>query len=156
MEQYQYSKTTNAGMVLGTIGMVLGIISFVTAIIPCTWYLAVALAPSALILSIIGLVQANRYNGSKGMPVAGLIISSVAIIFVILWFSLFASIVSFGSKFVDEIGNIEDWSTEFEEAIDEETMRELEDVMDDLENDIDYYGVDTLEFNEEDEIENNE
>ena len=156
MEQDQYSKKTNAGMVLGIIGMVLGIISFVTAIIPCTWYFAVALAPSALVLSIIGLVQANSYNGSRGMPLAGLIISSVAIIFVAVWLTIFASIASFGSKFVDDLENIEDWSTEFEEAIDNETMRELEDVMDDLENDIDYYDADTIEVSEYDEIENNE
>lgn len=73
-------NNNGSGQVLGIIGFVLGIISIILAFIPCIGLYAIFPGAIALILAIIGLMQVNKSGGSKGLSIAGIIISAIAII----------------------------------------------------------------------------
>jgi hypothetical protein len=72
-------------------GMVLGIVGFIVAFIPCLWWGGLLLGILGAIFSGIGLAQANKAGAGKGMAVAGLVLSILAIIWAPLWVYLFVS-----------------------------------------------------------------
>lgn len=75
----------NNGMAIA--GMVLGIVGFVVAFVPCIgWVLALIMGIVGATLSGIGLASANKLGSGKGMAIAGLVLSILAIIWVPIWF----------------------------------------------------------------------
>jgi len=74
----------------GIAGMVIGIIAIITSFIPCFFWWAITLGVMGLVLSAIGLGQAKKANLSRGMAIAGLICSVIAIVIVVVWGMLFA------------------------------------------------------------------
>ena len=63
-------------------GLVLGIVAIVVSFIPCIGLFAFIPAIFGIIFSIVGLVQAKKTGDGKGMTVAGLVLSILAIIWI--------------------------------------------------------------------------
>ena len=77
---------------MGVASLVLGIISLVTGWVPFICFIALILAIIGLILGIVDTIKKGKVPGAKkGISIAGLIISAVAIPIII-----FSSLVSFG------------------------------------------------------------
>ena len=77
---------------MGVALLVLGIISLVTCWIPFICFIAFILAIVGLILGIVDTIKKGKVPGAKkGISIAGLIISAVAIPIII-----FSSLISFG------------------------------------------------------------
>ncbi len=130
---------TNAGHGLGVAGLVLGILSLLMAFIPCVGVIAIGPGGVAVVLSIIGLTQASKNNGAKGINIAALVISSLGTLIACLWLFVFVGIAS-----LDE-GQIENMV----EDVIEEVVREsnscntdLQDEMDKLEMELDSIKMD--------------
>lgn len=70
----------SSSQILSIVGFVLAIIALIISFIPCVGLYAIFPGAIGLILTIIGMVQINKSGGSKGLSIAGMIISIVAII----------------------------------------------------------------------------
>lgn len=131
-------KTSTAGQVMGIIGIVLGIISLIVAFIPCVGVVAFLPAGLALIFSVISIVQASQGYGSKGLGIAALIISVVAILVAALWLMVISSGASFiTNKVINNSDKIEKFGKEFEKSFNEEMEKsniDMNAVSDSLEN----------------------
>ncbi|MGZ3900691.1 MAG: hypothetical protein ACXVNQ_09710 [Bacteroidia bacterium] len=75
----------NAGKSMGIAGMILGIVAIIVSFVPCFGWWAVVLAVVGVVLSAISLTQANKAGASKGMAIAGLICSILAIVIGSIW-----------------------------------------------------------------------
>ena len=130
---------TNAGHGLGVAGLVLGILSLFMAFIPCVGVIAIGPGVIAIVLSIVGLVQANKNNGAKGINIAALVISAIGTIIACLWLFIFVGIAS-----LDE-GQIEDMVEDVLEEVIRETNScntDLQDELDELEMQLDSIKID--------------
>jgi hypothetical protein len=135
-------QRSNAGQGIGIAGLVLGITAIPLAIIPCTFPLALPLAAVGIILSAVGLSQASRMIGAKGMPVAGLVVSIIAMMIALMWGLLIPTVIDKDNKFWRD-GVVEKISKKVEQDIEgsfedvdkeiEKIDKNLEDVLDDLE-----------------------
>lgn len=84
VERVRASHGGNNGLAIA--GMILGIVGFLVVFIPCVgWLLAIVLGIVGATLSGIGLGTAGKYGGGKGMAIAGLVLSILAIIWVPVW-----------------------------------------------------------------------
>jgi len=135
---------TNAGQGLGVAGLILGILCLFMAFIPCVGVIAIGPGIIAVVLSIVGLVQANKNNGAKGINIAALIISALGTLIACIWLFVFVGIASLDE---DQIENM------VEDVI-EEVVRgtnscntDLQDELDDLE-----MHLDSLKFDEAIEV----
>ncbi|MBA3665559.1 MAG: SdpI family protein [Bacteroidetes bacterium] len=96
MEQNTTTTTTtppsnpNAGKGMGIAGMILGIVAIIVSFVPCFGWWAVVLAVVGLILSAVSMSQAQKAGASKGMAIAGLICSIIAIIIGSIWIFVIA------------------------------------------------------------------
>lgn len=99
----QVEQKTNAGQGLGIAALILGIISFPVALIPCFGITATLFAVVGVILSAIGLSQATKRNGAKGLNLAGLILSSLALLVIVAWSLVFAKAISDNGDFKHQI-----------------------------------------------------
>ncbi len=136
---------TNAGQGLGIAGLILGIIAIPLAILGCTSVLGLVLGIAGVILSAVGLSQATKSNGTKGLPTAGLVVSILGTAIALMWILFFARIAHEGGRWwgregiriMEEIN--EDFGDEIEETFEdigkelEELGEELEDKLEDLE-----------------------
>jgi hypothetical protein len=146
--------TTTAGQGMGIAGLILGIIAIPLAIIPCTIILALLFGTAGIVLSAVGLHQANTANGTKGLPVSGLIVSIVGLSIAFMWGLLFASFTDHGKllrqgKFweqFEKVGNevgkdIENSMKDIDEEVKgagdelEKTGKDLEKTLEELESD---------------------
>lgn len=142
-------QTTTAGQGMGIAGLILGIIAIPLAIIPCTFVLALFFGAAGIVLSAVGLHQSNTANGTKGLPLSGLIVSIVGLCIALMWGLLFASLTDHGKfwtqgKFWEQFEKI---GNEVGKDI-EESMKDIEDDMEDLGDDLEK----TLEHLEGDSI----
>lgn len=95
--RYQVSLPPAAGGTgMAVSGMVLGIVGFVFSFIPCVgWFLGVLLGVLGAIFSLIGLASSARSGQGKGMALAGLILSILAILWIpIFWLVILGSLSS--------------------------------------------------------------
>jgi len=141
---------TNAGQGLGIAGLIMGIIAIPLAILGCTSVLGLVLGVAGVVLSAVGLSQATKSNGAKGLPTAGLVVSILGTAIALMWILFFTRIAHEGGKFWGREGirileEIEgDLGEEIEEAFEEigeemeELGKELEDKLEDLEWDEDW------------------
>ena len=91
MEQNTTTPTPvnpNAGKNLGIAGMILGIVAIIVSFVPCFGWWAVVLAVVGVVLSAISMTQAQKAGAPKGMAIAGLICSILAIVIGSVWIYL--------------------------------------------------------------------
>lgn len=80
---------------MGVASLVLGIVSVVVSFVPFCGVIALIPAIVGLILGIVDAVKKNKEQQPKGMAVAGIVCSSVAIVFIVYWYIVAgASIIS--------------------------------------------------------------
>lgn len=129
---------TNAGQGLGIAGLILGIIAIPLAILGCTSVLGLVLGVAGVILGAVGLSQATKSNGTKGLPTAGLVVSILGTAIALMWILFFARIAHEGGKWwshegmriMEEINN--DFGDDIEESF-EDIGEELDDLGEELE-----------------------
>lgn len=124
MEEQKQTQTegtlkTTAGQGFGIAGMVLGILALIVAFIPCIGIIAIAPGAIAILLSVIGLIQANQKNGAKGLIIAALVISILATSIAAIWGIVIGGISREGHIWRDRVERII-------ESTDQESIRELE------------------------------
>jgi hypothetical protein len=130
---------TNAGQGLGIAGLIMGIMAIPLAVLGCTSILGLLLGGAGIILSAVGLSQATKSNGSKGLPTGGLVVSIVGTFIALMWLVFFAQVAKEGGKW---------WSREghkIMEQIDEEFGEELEEAFEDFGEDLEKIGEDLEE-----------
>ena len=136
---------TNTGQGLGIAGLVLGIISIPLAIMGCTMFVALLFGGVGIVLSAIGMSQANQSNQTRGLPLSGLVVSIIGTSIALLWFLFIGSFfqgVFDDDKWLNKIENLENFSDDIENEVEddmkkgEEQMKELERKMEELEGDI--------------------
>lgn len=71
---------------MGIAALVLGIVSIIIAFVPFCGIIAFLPALVGLILGIVGLVVKRENNPNKGTSIAGVILSSLAIVIMVVWF----------------------------------------------------------------------
>lgn len=69
----EQNETTGHGF--GIAGLVLGILAIILGTISCTFLLGLASGITGIVLSSVGLSQASRRNGAKGLLIAALVCS---------------------------------------------------------------------------------
>jgi Skp family chaperone for outer membrane proteins len=145
-------QKTTAGQGLGIAGLILGILAIPLALLGCTFILALFLGAAGVVLSAIGLHQANTANGTKGLPIGGLSVSIVGLCIALMWGLFFTSAVFKGGKlwkdspFWEQIGkeveeNLQDSFKDLEDEFDQ-MGEDLEDVLEDLEYSGDFENID--------------
>ena len=71
---------------MGIASLVLGIISLIVSFIPCCGALAIIPAIIGLILGIVEVVKKNKAGEPKGKGIAGIVLSAIAMVIIIVWF----------------------------------------------------------------------
>ncbi|MBL7912241.1 MAG: DUF4190 domain-containing protein [Bacteroidia bacterium] len=102
MEQNTTTPAGNNGKGLGIAGMILGILAIIVSFVPCFGWWAIVLAVVGLILSAVSMAQAKKANAPKGMAIAGLICSILAIIIGSIWIFVIAKAVTEGGSMFKE------------------------------------------------------
>lgn len=122
-------STVNA---LGIAGLVVGIIALLISFIPCFGIIALFIAILGLILSGIGLYMANKNNFEKGLVIAGVAISGVALAISLVQWTIAGSAIQNAEK------NRGTWLEELEKSqeenkrLEEERQREMEEMQKEL------------------------
>lgn len=84
---------------LAIAGMVLGIVGFLMVFIPCIgWFLGIVLGIVGAVLSGIGMASASKAGGGKGMAIAGLVLSILAIVWVPIYVFIVLSMLTAGAN----------------------------------------------------------
>jgi len=128
---------TNAGQSFGIAGLILGIIALLISFIYCIGFIALIPGVLAIVLSIVGLVQARKGNGSQGLIISALVVSIASTVIALIWLLFIASNAKEGMNFFKDKTEI------FNEN---ENMDSLENTMDKLEE-----QADTTDFKKSDE-----
>lgn len=116
---------------MGIAALVLGIISIIIAFVPFCGIIAFLPAIVGLILGVIDLVIKSRAKQSKGASIAGVILSTLAIVIMVFWFFVFGMALSSGE--IQE---------EFEKLGDElqvEIDNEIQNTIDELDEEINQF-----------------
>lgn len=79
---------------MGVASLVLGIVSVVISFVPFCGIIALIPAIVGLILGIVDVVKKSKVQEPKGMSIAGIVCSAVAIIFIVYWYLIAAATVS--------------------------------------------------------------
>jgi hypothetical protein len=99
-------QRNNSSQNLGIAALITAIITFVLAVIPCVGMIAIIPGIIAIVLSSVGLSQANRQNAPRGILTAGLIISIIAVIISLSQFFVAGKIARHADKWPNEINNV--------------------------------------------------
>lgn len=144
---------TNAGQGLGIAGLILGCVAIPLAILGCTSVLGLILGSTGIILSAVGLSQASRANGVRGLPVGGLIVSIIGTVIAMAWLLFFAQVAHEGGKWWSKEGAkiMEDFGQSIDENLDDATG-DLGDEMEELGGKLED-KLENLEWDEEWEAE---
>nr|WP_320118052.1 hypothetical protein [uncultured Marinifilum sp.] len=131
---------TNTGQTLGIIGLILGILSLFIGFIPCVGFVAIVPGIIAILLSAIGLSQANKDNGARGLNIAALIVSIIGVLVASIWLFFFVGVASLNEDeiegFVEEV---------IEEVIEESVYNpDLQDALNELEEQLNDLPIDSI------------
>ena len=127
-------QNKTAGQGLGIAGLVLGILAIPLGIIPCTFFVALVFGVTGIILSSVGLSQASRRNGAKGLLIAALVCSILGTTIASLWtLALGKRSMIFRNVMKEEFKEV--FGKEFEKAF-KSFGDDMEEVLDDLEKDL--------------------
>ena len=108
-------EKTKAGQGFGIASLILGILALLIALIPCIGIFALIPGVVAIVLAIVGLSQASKANGAKGVIIAGLVISILGTTIAAIWLFF----VSAGGAFLNEIKDNPEIEGIFEEIIED-------------------------------------
>lgn len=89
---------------MGVAALVLGIISIIIGFIPLCGSIAYFPAIVGLILGIVDIVMKSKNNGSKGMGIAGTVLSGIALVVITFWLFIFGAIFT-DATIQNEINN---------------------------------------------------
>jgi flagellar motility protein MotE (MotC chaperone) len=136
------NRKTTEGQVMGIIGIVMGVISLIVAFIPCVGIVAFLPGGLAIIFSIISIVQATKGNGAKGLGIASLVVSSLAILLAATWLIVFSGVSMIANEAINEPekfeklekGIREAFESDFEEEISKPRIDSLENKLRELES----------------------
>lgn len=79
---------------MGIAALVLGIISIIIGFIPLCGSIALLPAIIGLILGIVDTVQKSKKGEKKGVSIAGLVLSAIAVAVIIFWVFIFSAALS--------------------------------------------------------------
>ena len=108
-------EKTTAGQGFGIASLILGIVALLIALIPCIGLFALIPGIVAIILAIVGLSQASKANGAKGVIIAGLVISILGTTLATVWLMFFSA----GGALLNEIKDNPEIEGIFEEIIED-------------------------------------
>jgi hypothetical protein len=137
-------KRSTAGQGIGIAGLILGICAVPLAIIPCTFPLALLFAAAGIILSAVGMAQASRANGPKGLPVSGLVVSVIGMMIALMWGLFIASSIHDDGKAIKQ---------EILDQISKKVEENIDDTFDDIDKEFEEIGDDMEEVLEDLELE---
>ena len=89
---------------MGVAALILGIISIIIGFIPLCGAVAYLPALIGLILGIVDTVKKSKTGEKKGVSIAGIILSALAIIIISAWIFLFGAAIS--NMDVNELENL--------------------------------------------------
>lgn len=92
---------------MGVAALVLGIISILISWIPCVGSLALIPAIVGLILGIVDTVQKSKKGEKKGLAIAGIVLTAIAIVVIIIMSFILPSIAA---KKIGDTVNSTDWN----------------------------------------------
>ncbi|WP_421917916.1 hypothetical protein [Marinifilum sp.] len=139
---------SNSGQTIGIIALVLGIITLFIGFIPCIGFIAFVPGIIAIILSVIGLSQANRESGARGINIAALVVSVLGVLVASIWLFFFVGVASMNE---DEIGGFVEGV--IEEVIEESVQNpDLQEALEELEQQLEEINIDSI-ANEIDSLE---
>jgi multidrug transporter EmrE-like cation transporter len=116
-EQVQGSKPLKgfaiAGIIIGCLALLLSLFSFAGAMF--SWAAASAIWPGiiALVLGILGLIFASKAKAKKGLAIAVIVVSVIAV-GLGYW-----GVQKSASAFEDVTGDLDDWADEMNDALEE-------------------------------------
>ena len=116
---------TNAGQGLGIAGLVLGILSVILAIMGCTFLIALVFGAVGVILSAVGLSQAKRSNGAKGINMGGLVVSIIGVLMALtitVFLGSFIKKANDGNYWWNKLEQFENVSEEIDKEIDRKSV----------------------------------
>jgi len=117
---------TAAGQGFGIASLILGIIALLIALIPCIGLFALIPGIIAIVLAIVGLSQANKANGAKGVIIAGLLVPILGTLLAAIWLMFFSA----GGALLNELSESEGFEGIVEEIID--------DIKEDIDDEVDF------------------
>ena len=91
---------------MGVAALILGIISIIIGFIPLCGSIALLPAIIGLILGIVDVVLKSKKGEKKGISIAGLVLSALAIVIIVFWVFVFG--VAVGNADLNEINEILD------------------------------------------------
>lgn len=74
---------------MGIAALILGILSIIIGFIPLCGSIALLPAIIGLILGIVDTIQKSKKGEKKGISIAGLVLSAIAIVVIIFWVFVF-------------------------------------------------------------------
>lgn len=89
---------------MGIAALVLGIISIIIGFIPLCGSIAIIPAIVGVILGIVDIVTKSKKGEKKGISIAGLVLSAIAIIVIIFWVFVFG--VAASEMDLNDLNNI--------------------------------------------------
>ena len=92
---------------MGRAALVLGIISIIISFVPLCGIIAFLPALIGIILAVVDLALKNKKYKSKSVSIAGLILSSLSIVIMLLWFFFLGIAVKSGKiqKKLEDLNN---------------------------------------------------
>ena len=78
---------------MGIAALILGILSIIVGFIPLCGAIAFVPALIGLILGIVDTVQKNKKGEKKGISIAGIVLSAIAIVIISAWVFIFGNAV---------------------------------------------------------------
>lgn len=85
---------------MGIASLVLGIVSVVISFVPFCGIIALVPAIVGLILGIVDAVKKSKEQQPKGMAIAGIVCSAVAIVLIIYWYVAAAATVNSATEMI--------------------------------------------------------
>lgn len=79
---------------MGIAALILGILSIIIGFIPLCGSIALLPAIIGLILGIIDTIQKNKKSEKKGVSIAGLVLSAIAIVVIVFWVFIFGVLIT--------------------------------------------------------------
>ena len=79
---------------MGIAALILGILSIIIGFIPLCGMIALVPALIGLILGIVDTVQKNKKGEKKGVSIAGIVLSAIAVIIISVWTLVIGNAVS--------------------------------------------------------------
>jgi hypothetical protein len=132
---------TNAGQGLGAAGLIFGILAIPLGILKCTFLLGLFFGVIGIVFGSVALSQAQKGNGTTGLPIGALSISifgtCIALFWTIYivsdkdnikWYNLQKNVKKI-DEFTKDVDNLEETFESFGEEM-ENVLEELEDSLD--------------------------